>query len=227
MSSPIAGNKKGIIEKLLINIHQRASHSNRVNLLSKLLNEKIEKFAGSKNEIRCIDIGCGDMTIAKSIGSMNKTTSWKCIDIHKLPEELKDNENWKNYKQFDGTTIPFENNAFDCAVFCDVLHHVQDHLSPLLKEATRVSPVIIIKDHFEYGIYSRTMLKLMDFTGNWGYGISIPEYYFTLKRFEKLCFQSGLKIEDMRIGVDLYSQLPVLNKILKQRWQFIAVLKRK
>jgi len=227
MSSPIVEKEKGLIEKSLISIHQRTSHNNRVQLLSTLLNQKIECFVPRNNEIRCIDIGCGDMTIAESIGSLNNKTSWSCIDIHKLPEELSNTEKWKKYKQFDGTTIPFENNTFDCALFCDVLHHIPGDLSFLLKEASRVSPVIIIKDHFEYGFYSRTMLKLMDFVGNWGYGISIPEYYFTQQSFEKLYLQSGLKIEELNVGVDLYKHLPVLNMILKPRWQFIAVLERK
>jgi SAM-dependent methyltransferase len=227
MSSPIAEKQKGLIEKSLISIHQRASHNNRVNLLSKLLSDRIEIVSPNKNEIRCIDIGCGDMTIAESIAAINPKTSWTCIDIHKLPEELKNTDKWKKYKQFDGTHIPFENNAFDCALFCDVLHHIPGDLSPLLKEAARVSSAIIIKDHFEYGWYSRTMLKLMDFAGNWSYGISIPEYYFTVQNFEKLCSESGLEISDMKIGVDLYSHLPVFNKILKPQWQFIAVLKRK
>ncbi len=226
MSSPIVEKEKGLIEKSLINIHQRASHNNRVNILSKLLGDRIDSLFENKKETRCIDIGCGDMTIAENIAIVNTKTNWTCIDIHKLPEELKDSEKWKKYKQFDGTTIPFENNSFDCALFCDVLHHISHDLTPLITEAARVASVVIIKDHFEYGFYSRNMLKLMDFVGNWGYGVSIPEYYFTQKNFELLCSQSGLKIAEITVGIDLYSHLPFVRNVLSPNWQFISVLKQ-
>jgi ubiquinone/menaquinone biosynthesis C-methylase UbiE len=56
---------------------------------------------------------------------------------------MKTNEDfdpiWQRYQQFDGSSLPFDEHAFDVVIFSDVLHHVPAGLvSPLLKSAARV-----------------------------------------------------------------------------------------
>jgi SAM-dependent methyltransferase len=226
MSSPIAAKEKSIIKQLLINFHQKSSHTNRIDKLAHLLANHISSY-NKTNRIKCLDVGCGDMVIAEKIADINPQTDWTCIDIHELPEHLKNDSKWKKYTQFDGHHIPYKEKNFDVVVFCDVLHHAQEATFQLLQESARVGKMIIIKDHFEYSLYSRYMLKLMDFVGNWGYGIVLPDHYFSEKRFEKLCKQSNLDIVHVHKNIDLYSHLPVLNKLLRPQWQFIAILKAK
>jgi ubiquinone/menaquinone biosynthesis C-methylase UbiE len=225
MSSPIAIFKKNSFKKILVNFHQKISHNTRIDQLSKLISDEIKTNYPSEKPISCLDVGCGDMTIAESIAKLNPLTIWNCIDIHDLPEELKKTDKWKKYRKFDGSNIPFEDNAFDIVIFCDVLHHTPDQISTLLKEAGRISKYVIIKDHFEYSWYSRSILRLMDFIGNWSYGISIPEKYFTEDNFELKYSRAGLKKVHIKSNINLYNHIPFLNLIIRPKWQFIAVLK--
>lgn len=223
MSSPIALNKKGIIKDILIRLHQRLSHHRRISILSRRIAEIIEEEFKDKDKIHCLDVGCGDMKIAESINEANKKTLWNCIDIYDLPEDLRGTEKWAKYKRFNGVNIPFEDKSMDVVLFCDVLHHAGDNTIKLLKEAARVGKVVIVKDHFEYSFYSRLMLKVMDFIGNWGYGVKLPTRYFTKKGIEDLCRMSGLSIKRLYIGIDLYSHIPIARNILKPKWQFIVL----
>ncbi len=111
-------------------------------------------------------------------------------------------------------------------MLCDVLHHTPATAARLLAEAARVARHVIVKDHFEYGAYSRSMLRLMDFVGNWGYGISVPECYFTREGFVRLAAQQGLVITSLDCGLELYEHLPVVRTVLRPDWHFIAVLRR-
>ena len=82
-----------------------------------------------------------------------------CLDTYPLPAELEADASWGKYREFDGRHIPFSNQEFDVALLCDVLHHDLNNAEQLLSEAARVARFIIIKDHFEYGWYSRQMLR--------------------------------------------------------------------
>ncbi|MDJ1473002.1 methyltransferase domain-containing protein [Cytophagaceae bacterium DM2B3-1] len=226
MSSPIVNIQKGIIRKLLIHFHQKASHNRRTCILTQLLKQNIiDCFSTKDTNVHCLDVGCGDMIIAESINESLPNTIWQCIDIHPLPEGLENNAKWKKYKTFDGSYIPFADKSFDVITFCDVLHHAGENTPVLLTEAARTGKIVLIKDHFEYSYYSRLMLKMMDIVGNWAYGINIPERYFTKKRFSKLCEGAGLEIIDMNNHIQLYEHLPIVRTILSPKWQFIAVLK--
>ena len=220
MSSPIALKKKSFVHKAFVNLHQLLSHKRRVSILSEKISELIKNEFPDIEVIRCVDVGCGDMQIAENIGMHNPKTAWNCIDIHNLPENASDR--WDKYNKFDGINIPYDDKSMDVVLFCDVLHHDQDNAPHLLRDAGRVGRRIIVKDHFEYSFYSRLMLRLMDIIGNWGYGIKIPERYFTIQSFKEVCLSSGLTVIRVEIDIDLYPKL--LRFILRPKWQFIAVL---
>lgn len=225
MSSPITAKKKSRIDAALITVHQKLSHNRRIETLSRHIADIIRTIEPAGHEVRCLDTGCGDMRIAERVARLAPNTVWSCTDIHELPSELKSTERWKKYRTFDGRNIPFPDNSFDVVLFCDVLHHVQTNAQALLAEAARVGRLIIIKDHFEYSLWSRVMLWLMDFVGNWGYGVSLPKRYFTRKGFAKLAGRAGLRPLQVETGVDLYAHIPVVRTVLRPAWQFIAVLK--
>jgi ubiquinone/menaquinone biosynthesis C-methylase UbiE len=225
MSSPIVNIKKKELRKFLIQFHQSASHNHRIGILTNLLSRSIDAQFPEAGTIRCLDVGCGDMVLAESIARQLPKSNWKCIDIHPLPKELEANEKWKKYQSFDGRHIPFNDQRFDVVTFCDVLHHAGENTLPLLIEAARTGKIVVIKDHFEQGWYSRKMLQTMDFVGNWAYGINIPKKYFTRNSFSELCRQAGLEILHINNGIPLYEHLPVVRNILSPQWQFIAVLK--
>lgn len=205
MSSPIASRKDNFARRNLRKFHKRASHVHRINILSNEAAGIIDIFFPKKSVVTCLDVGCGGMEIAESIAGLCPKTKWKCIDMYELPEQLATEPRWGKYMKFDGTRLPFPDYSFDVVLLCDVLHHAGEDSYILLKEAARVGSVVIVKDHFEYSIYSRFMLRILDFFGNWGYGVRSPAGYFNRGGFESLCEQVGVGVELMKIGIDLYS----------------------
>jgi len=225
MNFKITKSVKEIFQKLLVYFHQKTAHTYRIEKLSSLIAEEIEKL-DIEEPVRCLDVGCGDMLLSYKIqNKINFTCTWKYIDIYPLPKTLKVDNKWKNYQQFNGKVLPFENNTFDVVIICDVLHHDFKHALNLLYEAKRTSTFLIVKDHYEYGILSRTILRLMDFIGNWAYGVSVPKYYFTPKSFLKICEASDLEIKKEIRDIDLYEHSFLYSFLTKSSWQFIAVLK--
>jgi SAM-dependent methyltransferase len=201
-------------------LHLQTSHLRRTSIISDLLAEKIAALPEVNGLCKGIDIGCGDMRISRMISDILPLSNWECIDLHPGGNGAV----WENYQQFDGKIIPFPAQAFDVAILADVLHHCDD-AAHLLREAKRVARYVVIKDHYEYGRYSRSMLRAMDIYGNWAYGVSIPDKYFDKASFAEMCKQLCLEITDISIGVNLYKHLPVLRHLLRAEWQFVAVLK--
>lgn len=218
MSSPIAKTHKGILDRILIAIHKKISHSNRVDLLSSIYVEILKSLNKNNSSIRLLDVGCGDMAIAKSIASKYTKVQFTCIDIY------PNKENWDNYVEFNGKNIPFEEDAFDIVLYSDVLHHDIKNAENLLKEAKRVSKYILIKDHFEYGLWSRKLLQLADFIGNYGYGVSIPKFYFSKNSYKKLLHDCGLIELENKCPVKLYEKRSLVNMIFKSKYQFMSII---
>lgn len=225
MSSPLAKKSKNLIDRMLILFHRVNSHVSRVDILSEELSNLIKKF-DLVNSGRFLDVGCGDLSLSRNISNRFPNVDLISVDLYDLPSDLVFDPQWRNYIKFDGVNLPFPDNYFDVAIFSDVLHHVDaDHLIELLLEARRVSKYVLIKDHFEYGFFSRQMLRLMDFVGNYGYGVSIPARYFSASSFEKTLSNSNFTLVHLNVGIDLYERSFVFKTITSRKWQFTAVLK--
>jgi len=59
---------------------------------------------------------------------------------------------------------------------------------------------IIVKDHFEYGFFSRHLLRFVDFYANYAYGVNIPKRYFDKSLWARVVKKSQLK-EILRINI--------------------------
>jgi SAM-dependent methyltransferase len=189
---------------------------------------ELSKYIGGldiNTPIRILDVGCGDMALAKGLLDSIKGIELACVDIYP-PPILREGFDpmWQHYQQFDGSWLPFEDRSFDIVIFSDVLHHVPSHMViRLLESAARVGSFVLIKDHFEYGWFSRNMLRLMDFVGNFGYGVTVPKRYFTRDSFERIAHQSGIHIDEIHIGIRLYDHLPFVGLAISPEWQFVAI----
>jgi len=225
MSSPIANKDRTGFQKSLVSLHQWLAHSNRITKLAEAIGTSIGTlFPHDGKPVRALDVGCGDMTIAEAIASQQPNIQWTCTDIHELPARLADTEKWKKYRRFDGSTLPFPDSAFDAILFSDVLHHCLAEAPALLREAARTGRYVIVKDHFEHSLISRSLLRLLDFVGNYGYGVNVPDRYFNPLTFAATASQSGLRIVSINNNVSIY---PVwLSPILPPSLQFIAVLEK-
>jgi SAM-dependent methyltransferase len=218
MSSPIAKRNKGLLDKILIAIHKKISHKKRVNILSTLFVEVIRSLNTENRKVRLLDVGCGDMTIAKTLASKYKKLRFTCIDIYPNIED------WDNYFEFDGKNIPFDDKEFDVTLFSDVLHHDFDNIKSLLMEAKRVSNIILIKDHFEYGLWSRRILQVADFIGNYGYGVSIPKHYFSKQSFSDLLDECKMKEIRRICPIQLYKNSALIKLLFKSKYQFLSII---
>ena len=224
MSSPIAKKTKNSLEKAVIKSHQKLSHNNRIAYLSNLFIEILDEL--DLEETTLLDIGCGDMSIAENLMKNRANIKATCLDTYPLPETYANDPKWEKYVSFDGRKIPFEDQKFDLVILCDVLHHDFEYAEVILKEACRVGKYVIIKDHFEYGIVSRQTLRLMDFIGNWGYGVSVPDRYFSKKTYQELLDkQDGVTEVKQICPIPLYQHNFLFNLICPGKLQYISILK--
>jgi len=178
-----------------------------------------------QGRVRCLDVGCGEMKLAEAIETRARQTDWSCIDVHAVPPTVRNDARRSKYRQFDGRTIPYADREFDIALLCDVLHQAPDDAARLLAEAGRVADHVLVKDNFEDGPYSRTMLRLADLVGGGGTGARVPQRYFTRRGFARLAAEQHLVITALDSGLDLYEHMPVVGTLIRPDWQFIAVLR--
>jgi hypothetical protein len=164
------------------------------------------------------------MTLAEAIEARAPHTDWQCIDLHAVPPGAGNDARWSKYRSFDGRTIPYGDDEFDVALLCDVLHEAPEDAARLLAEAARVANRVLVKDHFEDGAYSRTMLRLVDLVGS-GRGTGVAQRYFTREGFVRLANEQRLVITALDSGLDLYEHVPVVGTLLRPDWQFLAVLR--
>lgn len=227
MSSPLALRRRTTLRRAAVGLHRSVSHGHRVRVLAGEIAAAISTAAAPHARPACLDIGCGDMSLARALGARFPDSAWTCIDVHELPDSLAGDPQWQSYRRFDGAHVPYPDASFDFALLCDVLHHAAGDAAALLAESARVARWVVVKDHFEYGVYSRSMLRLMDFVGNWGYGVSVPRRYFTRAGFLGLVRRQTLGVLSLRTGLRLYDHVPGLRAVLRPEWQFIAVLGRR
>jgi SAM-dependent methyltransferase len=223
VSSPIANPNRSRFQEFLVGLHQSWAHGSRTQKLATLIGSNIAKlYPETGRTIQALDVGCGDMTIAESIQATHPHIHWTCTDIHQLPTHLTEAAKWKKYRRFDGSTLPFADRTFDLVLFSDVLHHCLPKAPALLREAGRVGRHVMVKDHFEHGWLSRSVLRLLDFAGNFGYGIPIPDRYFTKQTFATTAAQAGLESLQMNNHIILYPSC--LSLVFPPHLQFLALL---
>jgi len=95
---------------------------------------------------------------------------------------------------YDGQTLPFPDNSFDCVMMIDMLHH-EEAQAALLAEARRVArKVVFIKDHYWTNRLDFQLLKFADFIGNKPYGVALPYRYLTMAEWQTLFGAGRLRI---------------------------------
>lgn len=224
MGSPLAIERTMAPQRALLDSTETLLHG-RLGVLANRIAMHLETLV-PRGRARCLDIGCGDMTLAEAVHEHAPRTDWLCIDVHPAPAAVQDEARWSKYRQFDGKQVPYLDDQFDVALLCDVLHHTAENAASLLAEARRVAQRVIVKDHFEHGAYSRSMLRLMDFAGGSAHGAAVPECHFTRDGFVQLAAGQGLVIESIDCGRDLDGRLPVERSWRRPDSHFIAVLHR-
>jgi SAM-dependent methyltransferase len=127
---------------------------------------------------RILDIGGGSGLVAEAIATHFPGKSVTAIDVvdRFLPSLTVER------RTFDGRTIPCADGAFDCALFCNVLHHVPGEARvKLVAEALRATggACVVVKDHVADSALDRARLAWLDFIGNLPFGGMVQATYLS------------------------------------------------
>ena len=110
----------------------------------------------------------------------------------------------------------------------DVLHHIDikntNRIKKITKNLKNMSKYIFIKDHFQHGLVSNFILRLMDFVSNYSDNVKIPSIYFNITTYEN--FISSLKIREIKRINDISYYKWYWFFFNNKKLQFISVLKK-
>jgi len=173
-----------------------------------------------KRKLSILDYGCGSMDLSKKIQKKKFINNITAVDIYSANYRFK-KIRYVNDKFF----FKKNNKKFDAIVIVDVLHHMGiNNAHKILKKLSKYSNFIIVKDHYEYGFFSRHLLRFVDFYANYAYGVKIPKKYFDKNSWIISCKKAKLRqihhIPDFQQHDGLY------NVILNKKHHFISLLKK-
>ena len=181
-----------------------------------------KEFSKNKSKkLTIIDFGCGSMEVSKKIQNNIFIKEIIGLDIFSYNYKYKKLKyvQYKNLKQI-------ENFRADIVLVVDVLHHIGvDNAFKFLKKLAKISNTLIIKDHFEYGFFSRQLLRFVDFYANYSYGVTIPKEYFTLSKWQKTIKKSSLYEVYFDNGFKQHDG--IFNVLLNKKYHFFSLLKKK
>jgi SAM-dependent methyltransferase len=128
-----------------------------------------------------------------------------------------------HFQPFDGVNIPYPDASIDAVMFVNVLHHTADpHL--LLREATCVGKMSLIKDHFHEGFFDKIRLRFMDWVGDAHHGVALPFNYWSRRQWSAAFGPLGLKTSEMRMSLGLHPA--PASWIFERGLHFVARLQR-
>lgn len=137
---------------------------------------------------KVIDIGCGN---GKLSHELEKIKSIKPIGVDNYVKT-----NLISFFKNDIENLPFKDKEFDVSLIVDVLHH-STNIKKVLKEASRVSKKVIIKDHFYETNFQKKMLEFADYLFNRPYNIPTPFNFLTIKEWKELFKSLNIKVIKM------------------------------
>ena len=139
---------------------------------------------------RVLDIGVGTGLIGQAIIELFPVKTVVGVDLSRrlLPTVRV------SCATFDGRNLPFADASFDCALFCNVLHHVDPASRVnLLRDALRVTAggPLIVKDHLAASAVDRLRLRALDAAGNVPFGGMLRADYLAEDDWSRLLSQLG------------------------------------
>lgn len=141
------------------------------------LTERIAPLLHDVSDV--LDVGTGDGHLAHHLKEASGCHITG-LDVCLQPESYID------VHHYDGRTFPFDDNAFDCVLMIDMLHHTED-IERIVAEACRVARrCVLIKDHYWQTRIDMAMLHAADYLGNIPYGVPLPYNYLRLEEWESL-----------------------------------------
>lgn len=166
-----------LLKDVLPNDHSRQSSA--VDTLKELMADGFSPKA-------ILDLGCGDGRSIDLFSEILPNASWTGVDIESSPEvDLRTRQDG-NFKTYNGTELPFDNESFDVIYSYQVMEHVR-HPEKVLNEISRT----LSDDGFFVGQ-----------TSQFEPYHSFSYWNFTVWGFKQLCESSNLQIVKFRPGID-------------------------
>lgn len=189
-------------------LHNHFVHQSRVKVLVDHIDSIIEGPA------RVLDLGSGDGRVGALLASKRPDLQIEGLDTLPRPSAAIPTTG------YDGQSIPFPDRAFDFILLIDVLHHARS-IEDVVSEARRVaSRGLVIKDHTPSNAIDFSMLRMMDWAGNRGYGVDLPYAYLRKAEWDELFARHQLRIEEIRTRLHLYPR--PLTWVFDRSLHFIA-----
>ncbi len=169
-----------------------------------------------------LDVGCGFGELGAAIAAHPRCP--RGVRVEGL-ERVKRGGEKIPVTEYDGETIPLDDDAFDVVILADVLHH--DHNPDrLLSQCARVAArTLIIKDHARNGPLAQQRISLIDWAANAPYGVPCLYRYNTVEGWRASHAKHGLTIADERTSINLYP--PVVNLMFGRGLQYFAALNKR
>src|ERR671933_354380 len=99
---------------VLDTVHGRWVHGRRVRVLSRHIAELVPWGAD------VVDVGCGDGRIGSLVNELRPDVTVTGLDV------VVREPTYIPVREFDGRSIPLEEDAHDVVMLVDVLHHAED-----------------------------------------------------------------------------------------------------
>lgn len=145
-----------------------------------------------------LDVGSGDGRLAETILKRRPDLRIEGVDVMVRPKTAIP------VREFDGTNLPYGDDAFDVVMLCDVVHHIVDPI-PLLREIVRVAAgQVVIKDHYCESRLDLLTLRLMDWVGNARHGVALPYNYWSRQKWADAFATLGVAPLTTRDRLHLY-----------------------
>ncbi|MGI9051790.1 MAG: class I SAM-dependent methyltransferase [Ilumatobacteraceae bacterium] len=190
-------------------LHASLVHHRRVANLGRVLAAAIPR------DVRTLlDVGSGDGLLARSVTTHRPDLAITGVDI--VPRR----ETFMEVALYDGTRLPFANNAFDAVMLVDVLHHAAD-IHVLLCESARVArQVVVVKDHLNERRIDGALLRAMDWLGNRHNDVPLRYRYCSRRQWLTEIPRAGMELEtfDDRVGVYPWPLSAVIGRRLHVIW---------
>jgi len=174
---------------------------------------------------RLLDFGCGSMALGARLYHDGLISAYLGVDTFIMnPESQNVLAEGCSYQQVSDLGQVSGLGKFDVVMLIDVIHHITpEKHAQTLRILAATSSYVLVKDHFEEGMVSRTLLRLADWFGNYAYGVSIPRRYFSKVSWQGLLDSANL--EELIRKTPLVIHNGLFGRILPSKYHFISVLK--